>query len=144
MSKVCKTCKVDKPYEEFNLKGNTPDGRDYHCRACKSAYNAKRYREGYAQKQRENSIKAKYGLAWSDLEGMYSAQAGGCAVCRRKLSLELASYEDKIKTARVDHCHTTGKVRGLLCDWCNTGLGRFFDNPTLLEQAAAYLRRAYV
>ena len=44
------------------------------------------------------------------------------------------------KSLAVDHCHTTGEVRGLLCFGCNTALGRFKDDPTLLKNAIKYLQ----
>jgi hypothetical protein len=58
----------------------------------------------------------------------------GCAICRRPV--------DPVggKRLRLDHCHATGQFRGFLCDECNLGLGKFRDDPELLERAALYLR----
>ena len=55
----------------------------------------------------------------------------GCAICSRP-------FEGQ--TPHIDHNHTTGKARGLLCIRCNTGLGKFLDNPEMLEKASRYLR----
>ena len=61
---------------------------------------------------------------------MLSNQSGHCAICINK---------DKRKLA-VDHCHKTGKIRGLLCSNCNQGLGMFKDNLDFLGRARNYLR----
>lgn len=78
----------------------------------------------------------RYGLSSIDYESMYEAQGGGCAICGR---------EDSGVVNRqllcVDHDHDTGEVRGLLCDSCNNGLGRFKDSPELLMSALQYLQR---
>ena len=64
-----------------------------------------------------------------DYRRMLSKQNGACAICKQ------VSQE----TLAIDHCHTTGKVRGLLCRKCNTGLGNYDDEPSRLREAAAYL-----
>lgn len=65
-----------------------------------------------------------------DYDRLLEEQDGRCALC-----------ESEMKRAVVDHDHDTGKVRGLLCDTCNTGLGKFGDNAERLEAAAEYVRR---
>lgn len=62
---------------------------------------------------------------------MYAMQQAKCAICDTK--------PDKYPGLVVDHCHTTGKVRGLLCTKCNLGLGHFKDNKEALAKAALYL-----
>jgi len=64
---------------------------------------------------------------------MLEEQEHKCAIC-------LTSDVDLEKLLAVDHCHTTGKVRGLLCSNCNLALGNFKDNITNLEQAIKYLK----
>lgn len=71
-----------------------------------------------------------YGITEATRAKMIEAQGRKCAICR----LEKDLY--------VDHCHTTGKVRGLLCCSCNTGLGQLGDNASQLELAVAYLSHA--
>lgn len=73
----------------------------------------------------------KYGIAHADLVRMWADQLCGCAVCMAPFKDEWAGY--------IDHDHVTGRVRGLLCDYCNVGLGRFRDNPVFLRRAAAYV-----
>lgn len=80
-------------------------------------------------------LRVKYGLTSGEYDAMLTGQQGVCAICKRP------PREERLA---VDHCHTTGKIRGLLCPGfsCNTGLGHFAHSPELLEAAAAYLRRA--
>lgn len=63
-------------------------------------------------------------------------QQGVCAICKQLASGMLNS---RARLA-VDHCHTTGKIRGLLCGGCNVGLGHFKDNPEYLANAIEYLK----
>lgn len=75
-----------------------------------------------------------YGITVADEQGMLLRQNGLCQLCPQPP-----------KTGRilvVDHCHETGKVRGLICKRCNTGLGFFRDNPRTFARAAAYLMAA--
>lgn len=76
------------------------------------------------------STLARYGLTVEDYDRMIDAQQNRCAICM---------LETPGKALRVDHDHATGKVRGLLCDSCNNGLGRFKDSPAVLRQAAYYI-----
>lgn len=76
-----------------------------------------------------------YNLPAAEYEAMLEVQQNRCAICRTE------DWGGKHGVPHVDHCHETRKVRGLLCDACNAGLGRFKDRPDVLEAAAAYLRR---
>lgn len=91
--------------------------------------------DGYSKEERQTYVrnwrlKTKYGLTRESYEAMLADQGGRCAVCKEALMMH------------VDHCHSTGKVRGLLCIGCNRGLGYFKDRPELLKRAAAYLVRS--
>ncbi len=72
----------------------------------------------------------KYGLTPADFREMRTAQSEVCKICKKV---------NGRKELAVDHCHKTGKVRGLLCTNCNMGIGYFKDNPELLRLAADYL-----
>ncbi len=74
----------------------------------------------------------KYGLTEAAYNAMLAEQGGVCGICRR------ARLQAGYKLA-VDHCHTTGKVRGILCTNCNTAIGKMRESPTLLRAAADYL-----
>jgi hypothetical protein len=78
---------------------------------------------------REENLRFRYGIGVEDYEEMYKNQKGKCAICRKKK-----------KKLDVDHCHRTGKIRGLLCNSCNQGLGLFKDDEKIMKQAANYLK----
>jgi hypothetical protein len=79
---------------------------------------------------------AKYGMTDEQFEDMWAAQNGQCAICRAELK------RTGMQSCNIDHCHDTGKVRGILCRRCNWGVGILGDNPDRLEAAARYLRAA--
>ncbi len=83
-------------------------------------------------------IKHKYGLTQADVARMLTAQNGACALCERAFSPLPGTAKG---SPVIDHDHSTGKVRSLLCWPCNTGLGQFRDSPKILKAAAAYVER---
>jgi hypothetical protein len=87
--------------------------------------------EDYARRRRATSrnrhLNRAYGISDEVFQQMVVDQGGRCLICRRKRKL------------CVDHCHTTGKVRGLLCQPCNKGIGALRDDPELVLRAAEYL-----
>lgn len=84
-----------------------------------------------AQKICDN-LRRRYGITLQEYLAVLKAQGGGCAVCKRP--------PDKMRL-HVDHCHSTRRVRGILCFNCNTLIGKAGDNPEVLRAAAAYLER---
>lgn len=95
------------------------------CRACanKASRDSRSKRaEHYRQKERERVALALYGLTPEQL----AALGDSCHLCGAPAK-------------NIDHCHDTGKVRGLLCTQCNTALGLFKDDPALLRRAADYV-----
>ena len=108
------------------------------CRTCASdRVSAWRVRNPtqYKHSVRNQRLK-KYGLSQDDYLRLLQEQEGGCAVCTEP--------EPTDGSLDVDHCHTTGVVRGLLCRKCNRGVGLFNDNPELLAAASQYLNNAQV
>jgi hypothetical protein len=82
---------------------------------------------------RKSHLKRKYGLTLEQYDAMLAAQGGVCAICHEARPVE--------RTLHVDHDHTTGAIRGLLCFTCNNALGDFRESRELFEAAAAYLDR---
>lgn len=87
------------------------------------------------KKAREYQLRKKFGLSMADYEAMLLAQGGKCAICQS----EHSGRKDR-NNFSVDHDHSTGKVRGLLCSGCNTGIGNLRESPAILLRAAEYLR----
>lgn len=90
-------------------------------------------RENWRLNKHRSNMK-KYGLTPDDYTKMLLQQNNVCAICHQP---ETTRYKYRLC---VDHDHITGKVRGLLCHMCNTGLGKFFDNPDTLISASNYLK----
>jgi hypothetical protein len=87
--------------------------------------------EKYKRARRVSLLKNRYGLTPECYESLIVKQAGGCAICRVTLTMAAQVH--------LDHCHATGKVRGILCQKCNIGLGHFNDDMKLLRSAIHYL-----
>lgn len=79
-------------------------------------------------------MKSLYGITLEDYHAMLKAQNGLCKICLRQ------AHEGTHGKLYVDHCHSTGRIRGLLCNRCNIGVGNFSDCTETLERALAYLR----
>lgn len=86
--------------------------------------------------ERDGHLLRKFGITQADYMAMLSAQGGGCAICGVAPEAQAARYKTYL---HVDHCHDTGRVRGLLCGEHNLLIGRFGDEPVLLRKAADYL-----
>lgn len=114
-----------------------------YCKECKNKRFRKYYKdnpEKFKRLNRKNNLKNKYGLTIEDVEIMLKNQNCKCAICGQEMFLHGTSV-DKNKIAHVDHNHETGEIRGLLCDDCNTGLGKFRDNEEYLINAISYLNK---
>jgi len=92
-------------------------------------------RAEWAAKERNRHLKRKYGLSAETYNNLLASQNGGCAICG---ATECSSGA----ALAVDHCHRTGKVRGILCRDCNTTLGKFNDDRNRFFKAIEYLDRA--
>lgn len=89
------------------------------------------------EQRRDKELQQAFGITLKDYNELHKAQAGVCALCLNPEILK--DRGGNIRPLCVDHCHTTGKVRGLLCANCNLGLGHFKDNSTVLQKAIKYL-----
>lgn len=136
--KRCPKCGDHKPFSEFNKNGHHKTGFQSYCRPCENAIHRK-YQKSPKGKisGRNRQLRANFGITLADYEKMLLEQDGKCAnsACR-------TSKPGGMGVFHVDHDHITKKVRGLLCQGCNRGMGYFKDSAEVLIGAAEYLRRA--
>jgi hypothetical protein len=83
-------------------------------------------------------IARRRGISRSVYEELFDKQNHKCAICNKE---ETRMIRGKISRLALDHCHKTNKVRELLCHNCNSGLGKFFENITVMQKAIKYLRK---
>ena len=101
---------------------------------------AREDRKRNPEKHKDKSLKRQYGIGLNEFNQMLKDQNSKCAICNE----EETAIDPKSKKPRnlaVDHCHSTGKIRGLLCSKCNTALGALKDSTELLRKAILYLQR---
>nr|WP_138958697.1 endonuclease VII domain-containing protein [Streptomyces sp. YIM 121038] len=113
--KRCHGCDEVKPHSEWHRNANASDGLSSRCKACR------------AIEDREAHLKSKYGLTEAQRDEMIAAQRGLCVICL------------KAPAEHVDHCHETGRVRGVLCFNCNTAIGLLAEDTDAMSRAADYL-----
>lgn len=141
--KHCRVCKEIKNLEDFHRRSSSKDGRQSICRICNNAKatqwqkdNPERYEANWRRNKRtpEQLLARraeKYGLSIEELTVMMTESGGVCNICQRM----------PVKFLVIDHCHSQGHVRGLLCEKCNTALGLFDDNVEWMLAAVAYLNK---
>lgn len=139
--KTCTSCRENKPLSEFywTTRRNGERARHSKCQPCRRAqFTAYAKTDQGKLVKRAGILAREYALTLSEYEAMASRQGGLCAICARP---ETKIHRDGSPCRlAVDHDHTSGMVRGLLCSSCNVGLGSFDDCPEWLEAAATYLR----
>jgi hypothetical protein len=129
--KRCVCCGVTQVAAEFWTDRTQLDGLAKDCSTCANARTRDWYeRVGRAKRQPRVRL-ARYKMTPDDLAALLLHQGHTCAICRRPL--------DAPRSFHIDHDHSTGIVRGLLCPTCNNGLGAFRDSPERLNAAIAYL-----
>ena len=136
-TKICNTCAEEKPLSSFYARKDY-NGYRHECKECTRIKQAKRWAENPEFKKRGVTRQRRwqrqkfYNLSLEQEQNLLKAQNNVCAICDKQFKTD-ADYH-------VDHCHTTNKVRGLLCPCCNKGLGLFKDNPENLRKAADYVK----
>lgn len=159
--KICTLCQVPKPIFEFYEKKLNSGKFRSECKKCTNKnnyiYNDKNQdrkkalrKENYIknrekelmlrkirtkntkEQRRAVSLKARYGITIEQYNSMLLEQNNLCKICSNPETL-------REQPLSVDHCHKTGKIRGLLCDKCNRAIGILNDNPLILRKAADYL-----
>ncbi|MFK0283434.1 endonuclease VII domain-containing protein [Streptomyces sp. NPDC090499] len=113
--KLCLKCGEVKPWSEWHRNATASDGLSTRCKSCRAV-------EG-----RAGHLKRNYNLTEAERDAMVASQYGICAICL------------SAPPVHVDHCHKTGRVRGVLCFNCNSAIGKLRDKPDAARRAAAYL-----
>lgn len=141
--KLCTKCDSIKPLSEFNRDRTTRDGHRAYCRPCRATFDEEqraRDPEAYMAKGRARGHRhalKRYGITTEQYLTMLEEQGGVCRICG---NAETATTPTgRSKALAVDHCHKSNRVRGLLCDACNKGLGAFEDDVVRLTAAIKYL-----
>ena len=143
ITKKCRVCAETKQVAEFHKnRRKSADGRQTACKDC-SKVTTYRYRNSANGHIRTVTARFKgalkrYSLTEADYNGMLTAQNYVCAICKQP---EKSLFKGAPKRLAVDHCHVTGKVRGLLCTHCNQAIGRLNDDPALIRKAADYVEK---
>lgn len=127
--KTCSKCKEEKPTSMFVPDKGKNDGLFPHCKPCKKLYD-----EAREDVRRDGQYQKKYGISLAQYNTRLSQQGGTCAICKNTCTTQ--------RYLAVDHCHTTGAVRGLLCTRCNRGMGMLRDNVEVLKSAIEYLQQS--
>lgn len=127
---TCSLCKTEKPVEEFYKSLRDPKGHSSRCKTCCNSRKRQRQRTGYNS---EYNLKTNYGLSLEDYEDMLDQCNNSCEICGKHADTE------RFGKLAVDHDHSTGEVRGLLCSSCNRGIGFLKDDPEVLRKAIEYL-----
>lgn len=117
--KICTCCKKKLPKKNFRKNGKYLASR---CNKCEVV------------KYRKHHLYSKYGITLDYFDQLLEKQNYSCAICKNP-------QKSKNRRLCVDHNHETGEVRGLLCDLCNTALGKFQDSRELLLRAEEYLKK---
>jgi hypothetical protein len=112
-------CRRFQQFSEFRMDDGEVLGQ---CRECTASL-----AEGMDQR-----LLRRYGITALEYGAMLTGQGYKCAVCR--------NYMHAYNVPQVDHCHATGRARGLLCRRCNTSMGMFKDDPVLMQAAVDYLK----
>lgn len=153
--KTCRDCAVSKPLNAFYRHSNTRDGLHNSCKPCfgarseanrrarlatnpvaekaKAAARSRRYCQRNAGRARGV---AKYGISRADYERMHSTQNGLCAICHQPETHRIRGFASRLS---VDHDHSTGRVRALLCAKCNKALGLAGEDASVLRAMIDYL-----
>ncbi len=118
IERKCYTCKTVKPISEFARTKKEKSGFQFQCKCCK----------------KDENMKRRYGITKLEYTIIFDKQEGFCAICN-KHQIEL------LRALDIDHSHSTGKVRGLLCNSCNQAIGSFKDNIEIIKNAIKYLEQ---
>lgn len=153
-AKTCATCKSSKVAEHFGKCRASLDGLQYDCKMCQRTASRARYaadletsrayskeraarrRVRSPEKVREARLRWAHGVGVEVYNTFLEKQGGVCAVCKQA---ETNKFKGKVRDLCLDHDHTTGKKRGLLCVRCNRALGLLRDDPSVVRNMLEYI-----
>lgn len=155
--KRCSRCRVVKPLTEFGVERARRDGRRNYCKPCAAAHlreyrqrepeRFRQYEQNRDGEDRRQRDRDRWAAGRSNEESRNRARFA--RKIRKMFGITLEQYDELVskpcgicgRTENVvlDHCHTTGVIRGPLCKRCNSALGQFEDNPARLRFAAEYV-----
>ena len=139
MGKKCSKCKLEKSIDDFTHFRSRRDKKiRVHslCKPCKAAQSLAYHRanrDECLRRVRRTKLK-RYGLTEADFAALLEKQKSLCAIC--------ASLMRPGRGTHIDHSHATGKVRWLLCNNCNVGIGHFNEDTDVMTKAMEYLRES--
>lgn len=148
--KICTRCEEEKSITEFYKRKTNKDGLDNTCKSCrkkdyKNWYASQgqkklklygeeyRKRPGVKDMERNRRLKKTFGIDIEQYNSIFKQQNGKCAICNRE------ENDPRHKFLSVDHNHKTGKIRALLCNLCNKGIGMLKEDINILQSAINYL-----
>lgn len=167
MQKVCRKCFNEKSFVEYRPQKRGKNGLRSWCRECEKQYNknlrrtdiqkyrqrdklkgrkfrnknrekinieAKERRRTNPEAMRNTDLKKNYGITLQRYNEMFQNQEGSCCICKKH-------QNEFSKRLSVDHCHKTGKVRGLLCNNCNLAIGLFDEDLNVIKNTIYYLEK---
>jgi hypothetical protein len=122
------------PYskEERSIRNKEYYEKNKEKKLLKEKIRREEHPEKVKEQKRRGHLKNTFNITIDDYNKIFADQNGYCAICR----LHQSNFTKRLA---VDHCHTTGKVRGLLCSKCNTAIGSLNDDIDILENAKQYL-----
>ena len=135
--KTCTQCGEWKPLTDFLVRTDTGMPKSS-CSPCDTARKKVYYSiPSIKRERRDGEFKLRYGISHDDYDALLIKQNNGCAICG---TTDPSGKSGRFSYFSIDHSHATGKVRGLLCNHCNRGIGFLQDSEQLLLKAAKYLR----
>ncbi len=129
--KLCSKCNVQKSFEYFYVSLRSKDGLQSRCKNCNGKSATEWSRQNYTPEAGRIKYLKKYGMTPEKYQNLFEKQNSACKTCGR-VGLDL----------KIDHCHTGGQVRGLLCNGCNTALGLVKESRETLLNLIKYLENS--
>lgn len=134
---LCRTCGKVKTRDDFYKRSNRKSGLQHRCKSCVDEYSKQpNVKERAQYNSWKSHLSKNYGITPDDYFKMYNEQKGCCKIC----GTDTPCTTRRNNRFFIDHCHKTGKIRGLLCNTCNRGIGLLKDSSEILARASEYLK----